>query len=108
MRMHRFGKRLPLPSTRALKHQLRMMGAELKVGVVGYCPPTKFDETQARRLIIEAYSYYASIPQSGHHCSIASNQCRGPQDRVRGSDQTRMANSRHSMRESCGPPAISC
>ena len=32
------------------------MGAELKVGVVGYCPPTKFDETQARRLIIEAYS----------------------------------------------------
>src|SRR5690349_19015828 len=56
MQTHRFGKRILLPSTRAIKHQLRMMGAELRVGVVGYCPPTKFDETEARRLIVEAYS----------------------------------------------------
>jgi len=26
-----------------------------RVGVVGYCPPTKFDEDEARRLINEAY-----------------------------------------------------
>jgi hypothetical protein len=25
------------------------------VGVVGYCPPTQFDEQEARRMIIEAY-----------------------------------------------------
>lgn len=28
---------------------------ELKVGVVGYCPPTKFDEVEARRMIVDAY-----------------------------------------------------
>ena len=26
-----------------------------RVGVVGYCPPTKFDENEARRMINEAY-----------------------------------------------------
>jgi hypothetical protein len=26
-----------------------------RVGVVGYCPPTKFDEVEARRLIIESF-----------------------------------------------------
>lgn len=28
----------------------------VKVGVVGYCPPTKFDEAEARRMIIDAYN----------------------------------------------------
>ena len=28
---------------------------ELKLGVVGYCPPTKFDEVEARRMLNEAY-----------------------------------------------------
>lgn len=27
----------------------------VRIGVVGYCPPTKFDEQEARRMIIEAY-----------------------------------------------------
>jgi hypothetical protein len=31
------------------------MKQELRVGVVGYCPPTKFDETEARRMLKEAY-----------------------------------------------------
>jgi hypothetical protein len=26
-----------------------------RIGVVGYCPPTKFDESEARRMINEAY-----------------------------------------------------
>lgn len=32
---------------------------ELKIGVVGYCPPTKFDEAQALRMINEAYDILA-------------------------------------------------
>jgi len=28
---------------------------EVRIGVVGYCPPTKFDEIEARRMIAEAY-----------------------------------------------------
>jgi hypothetical protein len=27
----------------------------LRIGVVGYCPPTKFDEGEARRMIVDAY-----------------------------------------------------
>ncbi len=29
---------------------------KLRIGVVGYCPPTKFDEKEARRMIIDAYN----------------------------------------------------
>jgi len=29
---------------------------EIKIGVVGYCPPTRFDETKARQMVCEAYS----------------------------------------------------
>ncbi|MDD5165049.1 MAG: hypothetical protein PHG25_00730 [Candidatus Pacebacteria bacterium] len=29
---------------------------EIKIGVVGYCPPTKFDEVKAAQMIEEAYS----------------------------------------------------
>lgn len=29
---------------------------EFNVGVVGYCPPTKFDEVEARILVVDAYS----------------------------------------------------
>jgi hypothetical protein len=29
--------------------------SELKVGVVGYCPPTLFDENEARAMILDAY-----------------------------------------------------
>ena len=32
---------------------------ELNIGVVGYCPPTKFDEVEARRMIVEAYGNIA-------------------------------------------------
>ena len=28
---------------------------KIKIGVVGYCPPTKFDENEAERMINEAY-----------------------------------------------------
>lgn len=28
---------------------------EIKVGVVGYCPPTKFDEVEARHMIVGAF-----------------------------------------------------
>lgn len=33
---------------------------EIKVGVVGYCPPTKFDETEARAMIQDAYGKIAA------------------------------------------------
>ena len=31
------------------------MKAKLRIGVVGYCPPTKFNETKAKEMISEAY-----------------------------------------------------
>ena len=31
----------------------------VRIGVVGYCPPTKFDENEARRMIIDAYDQIA-------------------------------------------------
>ena len=31
------------------------MENELRIGVVGYCPPTKFDEDEALRMLREAY-----------------------------------------------------
>lgn len=34
---------------------LQAKKAELRIGVVGYCPPTKFDEVEARHMIVEAY-----------------------------------------------------
>lgn len=32
-----------------------MKNNELRVGVVGYCPPTRFDEVEAKRMLREAY-----------------------------------------------------
>ncbi|MEK7101193.1 MAG: hypothetical protein AAB921_03790 [Patescibacteria group bacterium] len=32
-----------------------------RIGVVGYCPPTKFDENEARRAIIDAYDQLADL-----------------------------------------------
>ena len=32
-----------------------MENSRLRVGVVGYCPPTKFDEIEARRMLAESY-----------------------------------------------------
>jgi hypothetical protein len=32
----------------------------VRIGVVGYCPPTKFDEQEARRMIVEAYDLIAA------------------------------------------------
>ena len=34
---------------------------ELRVGVVGYCPPTVFDEDEARRMIRDAYDKIAEL-----------------------------------------------
>lgn len=34
---------------------------EIRVGVVGYCPPTKFDENEARRMIRDAYDKVAQM-----------------------------------------------
>lgn len=31
------------------------MSNELRIGVVGYCPPSRFDKTEAMRMIREAY-----------------------------------------------------
>jgi hypothetical protein len=43
----------------------------IAVGVVGYCPPTKFDEVEAQRMIVEAYDKVASqFPE--HEISIVS------------------------------------
>jgi predicted Rossmann-fold nucleotide-binding protein len=44
---------------------------EIKIGVVGYCPPTKFDQTEARRMIIDAYDRVASY-FAGHRIAIVS------------------------------------
>lgn len=38
---------------------------EARVGVVGYCPPTQFDEHQAKRLIVEAFDEVAC--RFAHH-----------------------------------------
>ncbi len=42
-----------------------------KVGVVGYCPPTKFDENEALRMIQEAYDKITE-QFSGHQIVIVS------------------------------------
>lgn len=36
------------------------MRDEIRIGVVGYCPPTKFDEKEAARMICEAYNQIQS------------------------------------------------
>lgn len=33
---------------------------KLRVGVVGYCPPTKFDEVEARRMVVDAFDHIAA------------------------------------------------
>lgn len=33
----------------------------VKIGVVGYCPPTKFDEVEARKMIVDAYNKVEAV-----------------------------------------------
>lgn len=42
-----------------IKDPRPITNGHIRIGVVGYCPPTKFDEIEARRLIVEAYSEVA-------------------------------------------------
>ncbi len=39
---------------------------EIRVGVVGYCPPTKFDEVEARKMVIDAYNKVQEVFQFGN------------------------------------------
>lgn len=32
---------------------------KIRVGIVGYCPPTKFNKVEARRMIVDAYNQIA-------------------------------------------------
>ena len=38
------------------KIQIINMSNELRIGIVGYSPPSRFDESEARRMLIDAYN----------------------------------------------------
>jgi hypothetical protein len=43
----------------------------LKIGVVGYCPPTKFDAEEARKMIVDAYDKLEKM-YPGYFFTVAS------------------------------------
>ncbi len=47
------------------------MSKEFNLGVVGYCPPSKFDETEARTMINEGYDRFAAL-HSGVSMKVVS------------------------------------
>ena len=51
--------------TKQIEDNCEIARNHFRVGVVGYCPPTKFDENEARRMIIDAYDQVAEI-YAGH------------------------------------------
>ena len=45
----------PRAQAEAIAHVHRQTEGMCCIGVVGYCPPTRFDEVEARRMIVEAF-----------------------------------------------------